>query len=74
MKVLLICNTGAGFAEHIEVTDGITIEELFKRQCPNQKPNDYLIRIDRLPASKDQVIQPGQRVSFTPIRIEGAAA
>lgn len=33
---------------------------------------DYLIRVDRLPASADQVLQSGSRVSMTPVKIEGA--
>jgi hypothetical protein len=31
-----------------------------------------LIRVNRLPASKDQLLQENDRVSVTPIRIEGA--
>ena len=59
MTVLLICNTGAGFAQNIEVTDGITVSELFKKQCPNGKPGDYLIRVNRQPTTSDAVLQPG---------------
>ena len=34
---------------------------------------DYLIRVNRLPASADQKLQDGDRVSMTPTKIEGAA-
>ena len=74
MKILLINNDGGGFADEIEVSDGITVAELFKKQSPNRKPNDYLIRVNRQPAGSDQVLQPGDRTSFTPIRVEGASA
>lgn len=74
MKILLINNDGGGFADHIEVSDNITVAELFKKQSPNRKPTDYLIRVNRQPAGSDQVLQPGDRISFTPIRVEGAAA
>ncbi len=74
MKVLFINNDGGGFADHIDVADGITVGELFKKQTPGRKPADFLIRINRQPAGADQVLQPGDRVSFTPTKIEGASA
>ena len=73
MTVLLICNTGAGFAQNIEVTDGITVSELFKRQCPNGKPADYLIRVNRLPCEAQQILQANDRISFTPKNVSGAS-
>ena len=73
MKVLFINNQGAGFADHIEVHEGITVSELFAQRAKGSKPDDFLIRVNRLPASSDQVLQPGDRVSFTPTKIEGAA-
>jgi hypothetical protein len=38
------------------------------------KPQDYLIRVNRQPAASDQVLQEGDRVSLTPVKIEGALA
>ena len=35
---------------------------------------DYLIRVNRLPVSGDQVLQPGDRISITPTKIQGARA
>jgi hypothetical protein len=72
MKIMLINNDGGGFADHVEVSDGISVAQLFRQQLPSKKPTDYLIRINRLPTSSDQVIQPGDRVSITPTKIEGA--
>jgi hypothetical protein len=74
MKILLINNDGGGFADHIEVSDGITVSDLFHKHCQNRKPADYLIRVNRLPAGSSQVLQPGDRVSFTPTKVEGARA
>ena len=34
---------------------------------------DYLIRVNRQPVAEDHVLQDGDRVSFTPTKIEGAA-
>lgn len=72
MKILLINNDGGGFADHIEVTDGLSVSALFQKQLPNRRAQDYLIRINRQPAGADQLLQPGDRVSFTPTKIDGA--
>ncbi len=72
MKVLFINNDGGGFADHIEITEGCTVRELFRREVPHGKPDQYLIRVNRQPAPSDQVLRDGDRVSFTPVKIEGA--
>ena len=74
MKLLLINNDGGGFADHVDVADGITVGELFADRMSGRKPADYLIRVNRLPAAADQVLQPGDRISMTPTKIEGALA
>lgn len=74
MKILYINNDGGGFADHIEIADGMTVQALFQQQIKQGKPHDYLIRVNRQPAASDHVLQPGDRVSFTPVKIEGAAA
>jgi len=73
MKILFINNDGGGFADHIETDAGTTVEALFAERLPGRKPEDYLIRVNREPASKDQVLQEGDRVTMTPTKIEGAA-
>ena len=72
MRILFINNHGGGFADHIEVQDGTTVAELFEQKMPNSDAGDYLIRVDRMPASADQVLQSGSRISITPLKIEGA--
>ncbi len=74
MKLMLINNDGGGFADHIEVENGTTVAQLFAEKMPGRKSADYLIRVNRLPAAADQVLQPGDRVSITPTKVEGAAA
>ena len=72
MKILYINNDGGGFADHIDVPDGTTVRELFQRQVASGKAENYLIRVNRQPVPQDQVLQPGDRVSLTPVKIEGA--
>ena len=72
MKILVINNDGAGFADYVEVADSTTIQQLFQQQVRSGRPDSYLIRVNRQPVPSDQVLQAGDRVSFTPVKIEGA--
>lgn len=74
MKVFFINNDGGGFADHIELEDGMTIEAFFDKQMHGQQAVDYLIRVNRMPVARDQVLQDGDRVTMTPTKIAGAAA
>lgn len=73
MQVLVINNDGGGFASHLDVPEGTTVLHLFAQQVKFRRPEDYLIRVNRQPCSAEQVLQPGDRVSITPVKIEGAA-
>jgi hypothetical protein len=73
MRILFINNDGGGFADHIDVPDGTTVTELFRQQVKHGKPVDYLIRVNRQPAAAEQLLVEGDRVSFTPTKIEGAS-
>jgi hypothetical protein len=73
MRILFINNDGGGFADHIEVEAGCTVARLFGQRLPDRRPEDYLIRVNRLPASADQVLREGDRISITPTKIEGAS-
>jgi hypothetical protein len=72
MKVLFVNNDGGGFADHIDIPHGTTVRELFERQMRQAKPENYLIRVNRQSAFSDQVLVEGDRVTFTPTKIEGA--
>lgn len=72
MKVMFINNDGGGFADTIEVAEGVSVAALFEQRLPGRPANDYLIRVNRLPATADQVLRDGDRVSMTPTKIEGA--
>ena len=74
MQILFINSNGGGFADHIEVPEGTTVNTLFTEKMPQRKPADFLIRVNRQPVSGDQVLQPGDRISITPTKIEGARA
>ena len=73
MKILFINNDGSGFASHIEVPRGMTVEQLFAERLPHGRSSDYLIRVNRQPVAANQVLEESDRVSCTPTKIEGAA-
>ncbi len=49
MRLLYINNDGGGFADHINVAEGMTVEQFFNERMPDQEPTDYLIRVNRQP-------------------------
>jgi hypothetical protein len=74
MRILFINNDGGGFADYVAVKDGTAVSAFIAERLPGRKPEDYLIRVNRMPVSADQVLQEGDRVSATPTKIEGAAS
>ncbi len=74
MKVLVINNDGGGFADYMDVEPNTTVATLFGQVTKSARAEDYLIRVNRQPCAADQVLQDGDRISFTPTKIEGAAS
>lgn len=74
MKVMLINNDGAGFADTIEVATGTTVKQLFEARIGVGREDGYLIRVNRLPTTAETVLHEGDRISITPKKIEGAEA
>lgn len=72
MKVFFINNHGAGFADHVEIEEGLTVEAFFAEKMSGRKAEDYMIRVNRQPTPADQVLQPGDRISITPTKIDVA--
>lgn len=73
MKVFYINNHGGGFADTIEIPEDQTVGQFFNERLPGSKPQDYLIRVNRLPSSADQVLSEQDRISISPTKIMGAA-
>ena len=74
MKVMYINNDGGGFADVIDVPDGITIRDFFDERMKGSAAEDYLIRVNRQPTTPSQVLQENDRISVTPTKIHGALA
>ena len=73
MRLLYINNDGGGFADYVDVTESITVEQFFKDKMLGSKPDDFLIRVNRQPVPREYVLKEGDRVTITPTKIEGAA-
>ena len=71
MRLQYINNDGGGFADYVEVNQGLTVEKFFNQQMPGQEPADFLIRVNRQPVARDHVLQENDRVTITPTKIEG---
>jgi sulfur carrier protein ThiS len=71
-RILFINNSGAGFADYVDVAEGTTIKAFLQEKVHGSKPDDLLIRVNRQPVAQDYILQPNDRVSATPVKIEGA--
>jgi sulfur carrier protein ThiS len=72
MKVLFVNNDGGGFADYVEIDEGTSVKQFFEERMEGAKPHNYLIRVNRMPVAPDQVLRDGDRISITPVKIEGA--
>lgn len=70
VRVRLVKNDGTGFADRVTVRDNTTAEEFFRQQgCREDSHN---MRINGANEARDYVLQDNDRVSITPLKIEGA--
>jgi sulfur carrier protein ThiS len=72
MRIMYINNDGGGFADHIDVPEGVTAQDVFAQRIQHGEPEDYLIRVNRQPVTRDQMLHEGDRLTITPVKIEGA--
>ena len=72
MRILFINNLGAGFADYVSVEEGTVIEKFFKNKMQGEQTADYLIRVNRQPVQREYVLKDGDRVTITPVKIDGA--
>ena len=73
MKLLYINNAGGGYADYVDVGEGTTVESFFEEKMSSEKAEDHLIRVNRQPVACDYILQDGDRVTITPLKVEGAA-
>lgn len=74
MQILFINNDGGGFADRLVIRNGMTVREFFNDRLPDRSSSDYMIRVNRQPTDPEYVLNDGDRISFTPVKIQGARA
>ncbi len=72
MQIMYINNEGGGFADFVDVEEGTTISAFFAKRMRGADPSSFLIRVNRQPTNGDYALQPGDRVTITPVKIDGA--
>ena len=72
MEVFFVNNAGGGFADTLEVDEGCTAGELFEDMMEGAESANYMISINRDPATEDQVIESGDKVTITPTAVKGS--
>ena len=73
MRIKFTSNQGAGYAQTLNVTDGMTVSEFLKEQVPGFNPDNHVIRVNRNVASADQRLYEGDAITLTPNKVQGAA-
>ena len=71
-NILLVNNDGSGFANHVDVAEGTTAAQLFSERMPDREAGDFLIKVNREQVQADYVLQDDDKVTMTPVNIEGA--
>jgi len=72
IKVLLVDNDGSGFANHVEIDEGLTVAQFVALRRPDEDPSSFLVRVNREEVAGDYVLSPSDKVTLTPRNIEGA--
>ena len=72
MRIMYINNDGGGFADYVTVSEGTTVDQFFKDRMQGRQASDYLIRVNRQPVARDYVLTEGDRITITPVKIDGA--
>ncbi len=72
MQVLFLNNSGGGFADYVDIPENITVAAFLAMKMPGQDPASFLIRVNRMPVPGNHILQADDRITATPIKIEGA--
>ena len=73
MTIFFTNNEGGGFAGEQVIQENFTVEAFFKEQFKERSPADFLIRVNRQEVPASYVLQDTDKVTMTPMKIDGAA-
>lgn len=73
ISVMFICNSGAGFSGFKEVNEGTSIADFFtSNMASGEQIGNFMLNVNREKVDATYLLQDGDRVVFTPSKIEGA--
>jgi sulfur carrier protein ThiS len=72
-RITFINNDGGGFGDRVDVQHGTTIEEFCEEMMPDVDLNERRISVNGRVVRAGYVLQNGDRVAATPLKIEGGA-
>jgi sulfur carrier protein ThiS len=73
MKITFINNDGGGWSKTLTINHEATVENIIVSQIGEGfDPNNYKIRVNREPVMKDYILKDGDRVTCTPVKVDGA--
>ena len=70
MRVMFINNDGGGFADFIDIANGLSVGKFFELKIGGN-PENYLIRVNRAETTPDYILVENDRVTITPTKIDG---
>ena len=73
MQILFVNAMGAGYADRLDIQEGTTVSQLFEEKVGGD-PDAFMIRVNREITTADYVLRENDKVTATPVRIEGADA
>lgn len=80
MEVLYVNNEGGGFARQVEVRADTKVADFCKVHAGIESskdgdeftPANWKIRVNREPVPGDYILQDGDKITVTPVKIKGA--
>jgi sulfur carrier protein ThiS len=57
-----------GWADCLDLPEGLSVEKLFRERMAGQQPEDFLVRVNHQPVGPDTLLQDGDRVTITPLK------
>ena len=70
MRIMFINNDGGGFADFIDIADGLSVSKFFELKIGGN-PENYLIRVNRAETTPDYILVENDRITITPTKIDG---
>jgi len=72
INVRFLNGAGQGFGTTVQANDHTELKDFLEMHAPGSDPQNFLIRVNGQIATKNTILQDGDRVSMTPTKVAGA--